>query len=70
MEIIKPGKAPLLEQECPECGCVFRYNLHTDVCYIYTQRKGTEPREAFVACPCCRKSFRVPRDKWPDGLLL
>lgn len=53
MRIIKKGQLPPKEKEqtCPECGCVFMYEL-ADV--VYDQREG-----CYVVCPTCRKFIDV-----------
>lgn len=68
MEILKPGNIGTADQECPECGCVFQYDVRRDVYYLFGE--GKKPIDVAVRCPCCGKSFHVPAEKWPEGILI
>ena len=82
MEIVKPGKVTLLEQECPECGCVFRYNTSVDVVLVWSHKgiptadghprrgtDGTVEMTTCVRCPCCNKMLPTADCK-PEGSFL
>ena len=82
MEILKHGKTATVDQECPECGCVFRYNVRTDVLLVWSHKgeptaDGNPRRGAdrnvemtkFVRCPCCNKMLPSADGK-PSGSLL
>lgn len=34
MEILKPGRVNTADQECPKCGCVFRYIVCADTVFV------------------------------------
>lgn len=79
MEILKPGRPNTADQECPKCGCVFRYNVRTDTVFVRSYRgdpitsgcpKGaTVELITCVRCPCCGKMLPSTDGK-PTGSLL
>lgn len=81
MEILKPGKTATLDRECPECGCVFRYNVR-DVLLVWSHKgeptadgkpkqgdDGNVELTTCVKCPCCGKTLPSADGK-PTGRLL
>ena len=81
MEILKPGKIATLDRECPECGCVFRYNVR-DVLLVWSHEgeptadgkpkrgdDGNVEMTTCVKCPCCGKMLTSAGGK-PTGRLL
>lgn len=51
INIIKEGnkeKKPIYKRTCPECGCVFEYDIND------TQEVGWRGGFIGVACPCCK----------------
>lgn len=78
MEILKPGKTAIAAQECPECGCVFRYNVRTDTVFVRAYKgeltdgypkAATVEMVTCVRCPCCGKMLPSADGK-PSGSLL
>lgn len=70
MEILKPGRDVTEETECPKCGCVFRYSLHSDVYFARIDEPGdvavgNVEFKAFVKCPCCRRVLPATMDIGP-----
>lgn len=79
MEILKQGRTSTADQKCPECGCVFRYNVRTDVVLVRSY-KGEPITDGFpkdatvelttcVRCPCCNKMLPTADGK-PSGSFL
>lgn len=58
MEIIKPGDLSRIKllryyrAECPECGCVFRFNDRE-----MDRSCGAWHSSASVECPCCHENI-------------
>lgn len=82
MEILKPGKIATFDRECPECGCMFRYNVRTDVLLVWSHKgeptadgkpkqgdDGNVELTTCVKCPCCGKMLPSADGK-PTGALL
>lgn len=53
MRIIKEGKLPSKEKEmtCYMCGCVFMYDLYSDI--------HSDQRDDFVICPTCKTHINI-----------
>ena len=79
MEILKPGRTNTADQECPKCGCVFRYNVRTDTVFVRSYKGGpitsgypkgaTVELTTCVRCPCCNEMLPTADGK-PSGSFL
>lgn len=67
MKIIKHGKQDKFARaECPTCGCIFEFNLRSEVQYVQnvehdymTGRTIVRPADAYVMCPECNELFEI-----------